>query len=267
MLYAERNTLPGSSTLFLTSLLELSLPVFLVALLVTLLAGIVRGYAGFGFSAIVVAVLSQFLPPSEVVPIVLFLEIAASVHMFPSVWHLIDRRALLYLMLGSFFSLPAGVLLLANLDENLMRLLIALLILIASLMIAMGFRIAAAGDKMNLATGVVSGAMTGAAGVGGLAIVTMFLSSAANMAVARATLVAVFFISDSYAIAVGTWQGLIDLPVIYRSAILVLPLALGVNIGSRLFHRSNHDAARKFAVKLLIVLSLLTLTRAIVGMF
>ena len=48
---------------------------------IILVGSIIRGYAGFGFSAIVVAGASFFLPTREVVPLVLFLEMVASLQM------------------------------------------------------------------------------------------------------------------------------------------------------------------------------------------
>ena len=53
-----------------------------VGLLASLGAGIVRGFSGFGFSALTVAGISLFMAPAAVVPAVLVLEILASI----SVW-------------------------------------------------------------------------------------------------------------------------------------------------------------------------------------
>ena len=45
---------------------------------IILLASFVRGFSGFGFSASSVSLLSFILPPKEIVPIILLLEIVAS---------------------------------------------------------------------------------------------------------------------------------------------------------------------------------------------
>ena len=50
----------------------------LAALLIVLAAGMVRGFAGFGFSALCVAGLSLFAPPAQVVPPIFVLEVLAS---------------------------------------------------------------------------------------------------------------------------------------------------------------------------------------------
>ncbi len=49
--------------------------------LVILTAAVIRGYSGFGFSALTVAGLTLILPPTEVIPIAFLLEIGASIHM------------------------------------------------------------------------------------------------------------------------------------------------------------------------------------------
>ncbi|MDH3691288.1 MAG: hypothetical protein OEU36_17735 [Gammaproteobacteria bacterium] len=58
--------------------------------LVVLVAAVIHGYTGFGFSALVVSGASLALPPAKVVPTVLLLEVAASIHMLPTVWKDID---------------------------------------------------------------------------------------------------------------------------------------------------------------------------------
>ena len=52
---------------------------------VIFLASFVRGFSGFGFSASSVSLLSFVMPPKEIVPIILLLEIIASFLMFPSI--------------------------------------------------------------------------------------------------------------------------------------------------------------------------------------
>lgn len=55
-------------------------------------AGIVRGFAGFGFSALCVAGLSLFLPPAQVVPPVFMLEVLASVTLLRGALRDVDWR-------------------------------------------------------------------------------------------------------------------------------------------------------------------------------
>ena len=77
----------------------LSPGMLLYALSAILLAAVIRGYSGFGFSALTVTSLSLILPPAEVVPTAFLLEIAASMFMLPMVWRSIDWQILIWLVL------------------------------------------------------------------------------------------------------------------------------------------------------------------------
>ena len=54
-------------------------PLIVASLLVVFAAGIVRGFSGFGFSALCVAGLSLFATPAQVVPPIFMLEVLASI--------------------------------------------------------------------------------------------------------------------------------------------------------------------------------------------
>ncbi len=73
-------------------ILDLSLTHFLFFCAIILLASFVRGFSGFGFSASSISLLSYILPPKEVVPIILLLEIIASFFMIPSIWKRINWK-------------------------------------------------------------------------------------------------------------------------------------------------------------------------------
>ena len=68
-----------------------------------LIAAFIRGYSGFGFSALAVTSLSLILPPAEVVPTAFLLEIVASIFMLPMVWKSIDWQKLKWLVLFQDF--------------------------------------------------------------------------------------------------------------------------------------------------------------------
>ncbi|MEO0980836.1 MAG: sulfite exporter TauE/SafE family protein, partial [Pseudomonadota bacterium] len=46
------------------------------------IAGLVRGFAGFGLSAVLMASIVVFIPPIELIPVCFLLEAAASLAMF-----------------------------------------------------------------------------------------------------------------------------------------------------------------------------------------
>jgi uncharacterized protein len=84
------------------------LPILLASGLV-FLAAIVRGYSGFGFSLLAITSLSLVFAPAQVIPAIFMLEIAASLHMLPSIWRDVHWRSLGFLLTGTIIGTPVGV--------------------------------------------------------------------------------------------------------------------------------------------------------------
>jgi len=164
------------------------------------IAAVIRGYSGFGFSALTVTSLSLILPPAEVVPTAFLLEIAASMFMLPMVWRSIDWQKLNWLVLGILAGTPAGLLFLAEVPQDPVRFTISGFVLGACFLLWKNVRIRSEGGRKRLlVVGGFSGLVNGAAGIGGLPIVLFLLSGSIRAEVLRATLVAFLFCSDIYA--------------------------------------------------------------------
>ncbi|HVM95075.1 MAG TPA: sulfite exporter TauE/SafE family protein [Candidatus Acidoferrales bacterium] len=236
---------------------------FLAAVIV-LLAGLVRGFSGFGFSMVAVTGLSLLRPPAEVVPMVLMLEMLASVRLLPSVWRDIDWGSLRLLLMGMLGATPAGVWLLASTSANRMRIVVSLLVLAAAMGLWSGWRMRRApSPKLTLATGALSGFLNGTASIAGPPVILFYFSSPAAVTVSRASLIAFFLGTDLVALACGGAFGLVGRSSFVATAALIVPVALGVAIGHRRFHATNPEAFRRMVLLLLIVLSLVGLLRAL----
>src|SRR5881409_3807226 len=79
-----------------------------------LLAAVVRGFSGFGFSLLSITAISLILPVSQIIPSIFLLEIAASINLIPGIWREIHWNSLRWLMLGYVIGLPVGVYALIN---------------------------------------------------------------------------------------------------------------------------------------------------------
>ena len=101
-------------------------------------AALIRGYSGFGLSAIAVTSLTLVLPPAEAVPVGLLLEIVASLGVLPQVWREAAWPTMALLLLGACLGTPLGVFLLTDLPVDVMRAAIASIVLCASLLLLIG---------------------------------------------------------------------------------------------------------------------------------
>ncbi len=244
----------------------LDAPTLGYALVVVFFAAVVRGYSGFGASALIVTSLTLVLPPVEVVPISLLLEIAASLGLLARVWKDVPWRTMAWLLTGAALGMPAGFALLAALPADVMRVVISLLVLFACALIWRGAQAGSRpGGAAVFGTGVASGIANGTAAVGGLPVVLFFLYSAAAIATSRATLIVYLMIADIYGTGVAWMNGLVTQEVLLRTALFCIPLFLGVWLGNRHFLATSPESFRRFTLILLIFLASAGLARATLG--
>jgi len=213
---------------------------------IVLIASVIRGYAGFGFSAIVVAGASLFLPTREVVPLVLLLEIVASLQMATQIWRHVNWRMVLSILAASVLFIPLGQYVLLWVKVEPMRIIAAVLMLAAVVLTATGRSFPVkSGPKGWFLIGTVSGFMNGLLAMGGMWAMIFLLGSGIKVATVRASLVALFFTTDSYAALTGSAQGLINSTILVRFIWALPALFLGVWIGSRKFESSNEKTYKK----------------------
>ncbi len=244
----------------------LSTLIFLI--LSILVAAFIRGYSGFGFAMIGVVALSIVLEPVQVVPVILMLDVIASLWLLPGVWSKIDWKTLSWLSVGVFAGTPAGVFLLANMPANLMRGAIAVVVLILTVFLWKGY----AATKMpgrvkTAATGIASGVLNGSSGVGGPPVILFYFSSPAGVAVSRASLIAFFFGTDVLAFIMSAFNGLVTAKTLFLGGMLIIPLMIGIAVGGRLFSNTQPDSFRKKVLLLLMVLSVTALARSVLSAF
>lgn len=235
--------------------------------LIILVASVIRGYAGFGFSAIVVAAGALFLPIREMVPLVLLLEIAASAQMLPQIRRQVHWKLLACILAGGVLFIPLGQAVLRWLPLEPMRLVAAVLLLTASSLLAAGKSLPVGNAPGGwLFVGVVSGFMNGLLAMGGMWAVILLLNTGIQAATLRASLVALFFVTDCYATAVGAIQGLFSAPVLARFVFALPLLFVGVWAGARRFDAAA-AAYKKVALCLLFFLGGALLLRAVVALW
>ena len=228
-------------------------------------AGIIRGYSGFGFAMVAVTSISLVLPPVLVVPVVLILEVLASIRLVPQVWRDIDWYSLRWLFVGSVFATPFGVYLLANIPATPMRTAISVLVLIAAVLLLRGWAWKRMpGRPLILTTGVACGMLNGAAAIGGPPVILFYLSSPAGVTVSRASIIAYFMGIDIMSLTMASIQGLVTYRTLATAAICMVPLLLGIALGSRIFVRADKESFRGHVLVLLVVLSIAGLVRSLI---
>ena len=89
--------------------LPLSTLELVYALSIVFVAGVVRGLAGFGFSALCFFSLAPIFSAQTIVPLMFVMEVMASLHLLPKVWRQIPWRWVGVLFVGTSVGMPLGV--------------------------------------------------------------------------------------------------------------------------------------------------------------
>jgi uncharacterized membrane protein YfcA len=227
-------------------------------------AGYVRGYGGFGFSMITVAALSFFYTPAQVVPVVLLLEVAASLFLLPGAWPSVAWPVLSWMLLGVCLGTPLGVWLLAGMSPPAMKMAVAAIIFMLALLLRRGFAVVRQLNRPEtIAAGVAAGVLNGAAAIGGPPAILFFFSTPSGAAVSRASLIFFFMVTDILAAGACIASGLLTPGHAGRALILALPMTAGLFLGKRSFLRTSETRFRKRALLFLMWLSGLMLVRAV----
>ncbi len=231
---------------------------------VVLIAAFVRGYSGFGYSAIVIAGAAVVTSPLHFVAVVVLLEFAMSVQAWKGAGPDIDWRRVGFLMLGAAVGLPLGLWALTAISEDAARAVISAYVLIMCGVLLLGWRLAAEarGAGANLAAGLVSG-LANAPGMGGLPVAAFFAAQPMRAQVFRATLIAYFPLLDIYSAPLYWTHGLVGWDTLW-AALWALPLTvLGNWLGGRHFFGTDPQEFRRFAILLLAALAALGLGKAL----
>ena len=246
------------------SYFQLSVTEILIVIFTVFIASIIRGFNGFGFSAVCISGFSFILPAIEIVPIILILEVLVSIFMIPYVWNKIDWKFVFQMQIGIIIGTPIGLYLLKFLSPDITHLSICLIIIFFSMLLMKGY----SNQKLNIYpvkifTGIVSGTLNGLTTLGGMPVALFLLTTSIQPAIIRGSLAALFFLTDIYAFVLSSLAGIVDITTIYRILPLIIVLPIGVYIGDKFFVKSKEETYRKVVFYFLIFISIFGVFRAI----
>jgi hypothetical protein len=141
---------------------------------------------------------------------------------------------------------------------------LAVFVLAAAILLARGYALKTLpGAAVTFTTGTASGLFNGGFGIGGPPVILFFFSSPAGEAAGRASMIAFFLITDVTGLAWQSWNGLISLTTVWRALLFLPVLVAGVWLGNRGFLNAEPAAFRRWVLRLLMLLAVLTGGRAL----
>jgi len=238
----------------------------LTAIGVTLVAGLMRGFAGFGSAMLMAPIFAILFGSAEMVVTVVAIELVVSLQLFPQVRHHADWKTLAPMSIAACAAMPFGVWALASVDKGTIvtavsAIIVAFVVLMWSGWRYHGPRSAAA----SAAVGAVSGPMMATTSVGGPPVLLYLLSGNDPPAVNRANIVTYYFLTQFLLIAIVLATGVAGWDALVRAAVLFPVMMLGAWLGGRMFHGlASERLYRNVALAILFATGMFGLLRTFI---
>ena len=226
---------------------------------VVLLAGTIKGFAGFGLAMIAGPLIAVLVGPLEAVVAVLVLELLAGFQLLRRALAHTDWNLVVPLTVASAVTMPIGTYALVTLDGDVMRRAIGFAALVFAVVLIGGWRYR--GGQALWISGViggVSGAITGATGMGNPVLLLYVLASGIAER-NRASLVTMVTMMMVLAIASLGATGSITIDALSQSVYLMPFAIVGTFAGARLFRHTGETAYRRGALGIIVVAALAAL--------
>jgi len=182
-----------------SELVELSLMTLAILVVISIVAGFLRGLAGFGSGMLMAGPMALLIDPSIAVAIIVILEACISLPLMNDAKAFVNWQLTKRLLAGAVFLAPFGVLTLNILSAESSSLVISILVIIAATSLLAGYtRKTVPTAKKEIAVGGVSGFCCGIAGISGPPVVLYLLAGKHDHKEMRATLIYYFALIDFY---------------------------------------------------------------------
>ena len=215
-----------------------------VALAAALGASFVRGLTGFGMAILLVPILALALPPVEAVVLGNCLSLLIGLTEARMLVREAERSAW---VIGGIVVLttPLGLWALFSTSADVARLVIALIALSAFLAILLPRRGSdLPGRLVTGSVGVLSGLMTGYAGMPGPPVVPYYAGRALPRSTIKASMLLIFTIAASAGLASATWLGILRWELVVFALVMLPVILLGNRLGTAVSGRISDPVWR-----------------------
>lgn len=225
-----------------------------------LVAGMARGFSGFGAALVFVPLASAAIGPKLAVPLLLVIDAATSLGMIPNAWRNADKREVGMMSLGALVGVPVGTYVLANADPLTIRWAIVGLVAVMLALLMSGWRYHGRPKAaITVGVGAASGFCGGAAQVGGPPVIAYWLGGAVKPVTVRANIVLYFAVSSAINIVAYMVGGLFSREILALALLTAPAYAAGLFVGSHMFGMTSERTFRAICYSLIAFAALVSL--------
>ena len=233
----------------------------LVFLLATaFIAALTRGFSGFGAALIFLPLAATVVDPKIAAPLLLITDAVLALGFIPDAWRKADKREVAVMGAGAAVGIPLGTYLLVRTDPTHIRWAVVVLAIAMLALLISGWRYRGQPTRpLTFGVGAFAGVCSGAAQVGGPAVIAYWLGSHSPAAIIRANIFLYFAISTAIAIVSYFFGGVLTATVLKLCLVVAPVYALGLFIGSRLFGIADESVFRRICYALIAVAVVISL--------
>jgi uncharacterized membrane protein YfcA len=208
-------------------------------------AGVARGFSGFGAALIFIPLGGAIVGPKLISPVLLVVDGFATLGMIPPAWRGANRREVFIMVIGAALGVPMGTAVLALMDQVTLRWIITVVAACLLALLVSGWRYhGEPRPTLGAGVGLVAGLFSGAAQLGGSPVVAYWLGGRNDFVRVRANIILYFAISTIFS-AVSYYVGGLLVQTVFALTLVVLPsYAVGLRGGSLCFGLATESTFR-----------------------
>ncbi|WP_338147752.1 sulfite exporter TauE/SafE family protein [Neoroseomonas terrae] len=230
----------------------------LATALVAAVAGLARGFSGFGAALIFIPLASALLGPRIAAPLLMLVDNVLAAPLVPAAWRQASRREVAMLTAGTLVGTPIGAWLLLHGDPLTLRWAMSGLALAMLALLVSGWRYQGKPSlPTSLGVGATAGLFSGAVQMGGPPVVAYWLGGAIPASRVRANIVLYFAASGLISAVVYLLGGLLTVEVVQQALVIGPAYGLGLLCGSRLFGLASERLFRSICFLLIAAAAVL----------
>ncbi len=231
-----------------------------VAMVATAIAGVMRGFAGFGTAITLAPVYSVLWGPAVGVPTMLLMEALIGSQLLVGAWQHVNRRVAFPMAIAACAMVPFGAWVLFVADPVALTRAMGVLVIVFGIALASGWRYRGSRPTpLTMAVGATAGLMKGSTGMSGPPVILYLLAGTEEAREHRANLILFFAIVGLVSLVPPFLGGLFTLDVLVKVALLVPVLLLFVRVGAALFGRVGQASFRAVAYAILFAVGAIAL--------
>ena len=225
-----------------------------------LMAGLVRGFSGFGNAMVYLPAAGQVLGPFEALTSLVVMELVAPLMHIPRALRDGQPADVLRLGVGALVAVPVGIYILSLVEPEVFRWSVSLVALTLLILLIKGVRYTGAlTPPLVYGTGAMGGFFAGCVGLPGPPVIMLYMASTLPVAAVRANLTLYLILADLILLVVLQTGGLLVVSALAIGAVMVLPYLLGNWLGAVLFKPEAETLYRRIAYAIIAASAILGL--------